>query len=306
MIVERIAARLALPTSYLLKLASTASHRYKRYEIPKKTGGMREIFHPARELKLVQRWLLRNVLLRLPVHAAATAYQPRSTIRRNAEIHADNNFILRIDFQDFFPSIRGGDVERILNTNRQHLAEEEVSDLDIWFIKQIVCRLDHLTVGAPTSPVLSNAIMFEFDSMWSQNATTAGVAYTRYADDLYFSTNQPNVLSDLKQRVELYLKEGRRPLLRINEAKTAISSRRWRRLATGLVLTSDRKISLGRHKKRMLKALVWKLKQGELPAAEIASLRGWISYARSIEPDFVVALTEKYGLDLAARATWEI
>jgi hypothetical protein len=54
----------------------------------------------------------------------------------------------------------------------------------------------------------------------------------------------------------------------------------------------------------MLKALVWKLKQGQLSAAEIASLRGWVSYVRSVEPDFVVALQNKYDLDFANQITW--
>src|SRR5580765_4915752 len=110
MIVEQMSSRLALPASYLLRLASSASHRYKEYEIPKKTRGMRTIHHPARELKLLQRWLVRNVLISLPIHPAATAYQPNSTIRRNAELHVANNYLLRVDFQDFFPSLRGIDV----------------------------------------------------------------------------------------------------------------------------------------------------------------------------------------------------
>src|SRR6267378_3835926 len=107
MIIDQISSRLALPASYLLKVASSASHRYKEYQIPKKTRGMRTIHHPARELKLIQRWLVRNTLVSLPVHPAATAYEKNSTIRRNAELHMTNNYLLRIDFQDFFPTLRG-------------------------------------------------------------------------------------------------------------------------------------------------------------------------------------------------------
>src|SRR6266568_8997046 len=106
MILEQTSARLALSVSFLLKLAATASYRYKEYTIPKRTVGRRTIHHPARELKLVQRWLLRNVLNKLPVHAAATAYREGSNIRLNAETHVTNSYILRVDFQDFFPSLK--------------------------------------------------------------------------------------------------------------------------------------------------------------------------------------------------------
>jgi RNA-directed DNA polymerase len=306
MIIEQMASRLALSTPYLMKLASSASHRYKRYEIPKRTGGMRTIHHPAREIKLIQRWLLRNVLISLPVHPAATAYQQNCTIKRNAELHAVNNYLLRVDFQEFFPSLRGADVNHVLIANRQRLAEEQVTDQDIEFIKRIVCRLDALTIGAPTSPLLSNAIMFDFDATWRRNAEAAGVIYTRYADDLYFSTNEPDILSGLLTSLREYLKRAVRPNLQINEAKTAFSSRKWRKLATGLVLTHDRKVSLGRHKKRMLKALVWRLTRHELSALEIAHLRGWISYAVSVEPDFVARLQRKYALDFRLDETWQV
>ena len=72
-----------------------------------------------------------------------------------------------------------------------------------------------------------------------------------------------------------------------------------------MVLTSDRKISIGRHKKRMLKALVNKLKHKELGPERVAHLRGWIAYLRSVEPTFVTALEKKYHLEFRADATWE-
>jgi RNA-directed DNA polymerase len=305
MIIEQVAKRLALPATFLLKLATTASHRYKEYTIPKRTGGLRTIHHPARELKLVQGWLLQNVLVRLPIHEAATAYSTGSSIKRNAERHVSHNYLLRVDFQDFFPSLKGRDVQSVLEANRQNLADGEVTDVDIYFMKLIVCRKDSLTIGSPTSPHLSNAIMFRFDEDWWQRTQPLEVTYTRYADDLYFSTDQPNVLRDVLSMLGEYLDAESSPRLRINEAKTAFSSRKRRRLAAGLVLTSDRKISIGRHRKRVLRSLVWKLKRRELKPDEIASLRGWVSYLRSIEPGFLASLQRKYTLDFDSGDTWE-
>jgi RNA-directed DNA polymerase len=303
MIVELAARRLALPVPFLLKVAATASHRYKTYAIPKKTGGERTIHHPARELKLIQGWLLHNVLSALPVHGAATAYRKGSNIRRNAIAHATNNYLLRVDFQDFFPSLRRRDVTGLLKVNRQRLAPE-VTDGDIAFVTSIVCRGDSLTIGAPTSPQLSNAIMFGFDEVWSRNAEDAGVTYTRYADDLYFSTNRPNVLGNLLNGLRAFVQEVGSPALRINDRKTAFSSRKRRRLVAGLVLTSSRTISIGRKKKRLLKSLVWKFIHGELTPPQIASLRGSISYLRSVEPTFIETLQRKYSIDMASADTW--
>ncbi len=306
MILERISTQLALPVSFLAKVANTASHRYKRYELDKRTGGKREIYHPARELKLIQRWLLRNVLAQLPVHFVATAYQKGSTIRRNAEMHVANNYILRVDFQNFFPSLAGSDVERVLRVNRKALVDVELTDWDIDFIRLIVCRFDALTIGAPTSHQLSNAIMYDFDVTWLETAETMGVSYTRYADDLYFSTNRTNVLMGILHGLENYLTVHPAPALKINKRKTAFSSRKYRRLAAGLVLTSDRKISIGRPRKRMLKSLVEKLKHNKLEPEELSNLRGWIAYMRSVEPGFVLSLQEKHGLDFSADATWKV
>lgn len=306
MIIERMATRLALPISFLLKLAKTASYRYKEYTIPKRTGGTRTIHHPARELKLVQSWLLENVLISLPVHGAATAYRKGSSIKLNAEMHVANSYLLRVDFQDFFPSLKVSDVDAVLRANHQRLANGNVTNEDIDFIRLIVCRHGCLTIGAPTSPQLSNAIMFEFDETWWRRAHDLEVTYTRYADDLYFSTNRPNILREVLSGVRDSLSAGGGPTLRINDRKTAFSSRKRRRLAAGLVLTPDRRISIGRKKKRMLKSLVMKLKFNELDPVEVAHLRGWISYVGWIEPAFVLALQQKYNLDFGANHTWEI
>jgi hypothetical protein len=149
-ILERMATQLALAPLFLIKLAGSASYRSKEYKIPKRSGGERTIHHPARELKLLQYWLIDNLLIELPVHPLATAYRRGSSIRENAASHVANNYLLRVDFQDFFPSLKGSDVVSVLQAM-------ELTDADISLARQIVCRFDCLTIGAPTSPKRSDS-----------------------------------------------------------------------------------------------------------------------------------------------------
>jgi RNA-directed DNA polymerase len=305
LIIDQMATSLALPAAFLSKIANTGSHRYMEYQIPKRTGGTRTIHHPARELKLIQSWLLQNVLAYLPIHSSATAYKSGHSILGNAAQHVSNKYLLRVDFRNFFPSLKGADVAAVIPSKWPRPANVDLTEVDIKFIRQIVCRNDALTIGAPTSPCLSNVIMFDFDETWSKFSESRDVKYTRYADDLYFSTNRPDVLRGVLEMLRRSLASNHRPTLEINDAKTAFSSRKRRRLAAGLVLTSDRKISIGRHKKRILKSMVMKLTHNQLESHQVSSLRGWISYVRSVEPIFITALQRKYNVDFDAAETWE-
>ena len=133
MIIETIAAQTGLPRDYVASIIRTASHRYKTYQIPKKTGGMRTIHHPARELKFLQRWVSTNALNRLPVHQAAFAYRNGKNIGHHASRHTGNNFLLKVDFEEFFPSITGTDILKTLTRNVSSLPlfAASVNDLDV-------------------------------------------------------------------------------------------------------------------------------------------------------------------------------
>lgn len=298
MIIQQLSRELGLSPGYLEKLARTASFRYKKYFIKTKSGGERLIHHPARELKLVQRWLVDRILIHLPVHPAAAAYRRGGSIRKNAALHAINNYLLRVDFQDFFPSLKRGDIIAILQQHQRPTTGLALANEDISFITAIVSREGGLVIGAPSSPLLSNALMFRLDEYWARECSTIGVTYSRYADDLYFSTNSPNVLSDLLSNLRVYLSQQSSPKLQINEKKTVFTSRKRRRVATGLVLTSDRGISIGRERKRILKGMVFQFLHERLDPAKIQELRGWVAYTRSVEPAFVASIERKYDVNL--------
>ena len=151
MILEKISSETGVPLDAMRKYIRTAKYRYKRYRIPKRQGGYRTIEHPASPLKFLQRWVVRELLDTLPVHQSATAYHAGASIKANAERHARNGFLLRIDFQNFFPSIRAEHIREYLRDACESVLLP-YSDDDIEAITLIVCRHDCLTIGAPSSP----------------------------------------------------------------------------------------------------------------------------------------------------------
>lgn len=294
MLLERLSTHSKVSPESLQWLALTASQRYKVYEIPKRNGGTRKIEHPSRIIKAVQRWISKYLGRRLLVHPAATAYSKGSSIRRNAEFHKNANFTLRIDFKDFFPSFSASDVANFLSrASRQ--SELELNEQDIEFIARICTRHGRLTIGAPSSPLLTNLMMFDFDKALSTFCSSSNQIYTRYADDVFVSTNVPNLLAETQafiRQTSAAFPFGR---LIINEEKTAFLSKRYHRSITGLVITSDNKLSIGRDRKREIKALVHKFSLGLLDDLELPRVRGLVTFCADCEPPFVLALEKKYG-----------
>lgn len=300
MILDIIAQSAGVDREYIAQLARTASHRYKTYAIPKKKGGMRTIAHPSKELKFLQSWLVENLFNHLLVHKSVYSYRPGYNIRQHAELHRKHNFILRADFIDFFPSITSTDIRTLLVRQRSNIPWE-LGGRDYRAIASIVCRNDRLTIGAPSSPILSNAVMYDFDEYWTKYSKKRGVVYSRYADDIYFSTDKPNVLDSILRDLREWLKTSKTPHLRLNEKKTQLTSRKRKRVVTGLILTSDHHVSIGREKKRYIKSLVFRFSSGMLEIEKVAHLRGYLAYIQGVEPSFLVSLARKYGPDVMLR-----
>lgn len=294
MLIERLSKESGLGASRLQYFASSASKRYFVFSIPKATGGTREIAHPSRPLKSVQRWLNNQYLLHLPVHPAAMAYRKGVSIRDNATRHAAFRFTVRIDFRDFFPSFNTEQVVAFLEGEKDRI---RINSEDTRFVGSLVSRHGGLTIGAPTSPVLTNAMMYRFDTALFEFTRVNAMVYTRYADDIFISTDAPNTLSSAYNFVRDQCALFPFSDLRINTKKTAFLSRRYRREITGLVITPDKKVSLGRKRKREIKSLIFKSIQGDVPQDRLEYLKGLISFASDVEPSFISSLADKYGED---------
>ena len=275
-------------------IVRTAPLRYKVFSVPKRTGGMRVLAQPAKEVKRLQYWLKDKLEEHLPIHQSVAAYQRGCSIRKNAEAHSNGRFLLKMDFTDFFPSITELDFRSHVKAYIPDLYTEE--DLEVMsrvlFWTQDRTRPLKLCIGAPTSPFISNTILYEFDSLISECARAGGIVYTRYADDLTFSSVIPNRLQDMVEVVKYTISEIAYPRLQVNSRKTVHASRATRRVVTGVVIRPDGGLSVGRDRKRLVRAMHDRALKGLLSKSEIDELRGLIQFIESIEPGFRQRLTK--------------
>lgn len=294
MLTEILAQTSELDHERILRISATASKRYKVYHVAKKSGGTREISHPSQELKAIQRWIVRAVFDRFPIHQSATAYRKGSSIRENAELHRRTSFTNRYDFSSFFPSFRDSLIREFLRSKGPSF-DLNLSREDEDFVCQVVCKSGRLTIGAPSSPTITNVMMYDFDRAMHKYAIEQDLVYSRYADDLFVSAYDPNCL----RGVEEYIREAKRNIghlsLRLNRRKTALLSRKYRRRVAGVVITPDQKLSIGRERKREIKALIHRWVSGQLPPEDFHHMLGLVAFARDIEPSFEDRLKRKYG-----------
>lgn len=166
------------------------ANRYTKFNIAKRSGGSREIRSPATALKIIQKKLNQALQCvyepRHSVHGFVSSSglsAPRNIVS-NARLHVGAEFVLNIDLKDFFPSINFGRVRGMFIARPYGLDPEAATVL-----AQICCFENGLPQGAPTSPVVSNMICARLDADLQKLAQRYNCLYSRYADDLTFSTH---------------------------------------------------------------------------------------------------------------------
>lgn len=298
-LIARLASASGLLENDVRKIVMTAHRRYKHYTIKKHNGDDRPISQPAKEVKLLQRVFHKEFLHGLPVHPAATAYEKGLSIKENAQRHMHNGPILKLDFSNFFPSIKASDWVAYAESH---------SLLDDFEDRELSARLlfkstgtsagMRLAIGAPTSPHISNLLMYDFDRLMAERAAREIVTYTRYADDLTFSAKRTGYLQPIEKLVRMTLREIDRPRLKLNDEKTVFATMKYRRVVTGLTLTNDRTISIGRERKKLIRSMIHHYAQGLLDAENLGKLAGLLAFANDAEPDFLLRMKLKYGEQL--------
>lgn len=301
---EEILATFRILPSELNRIIATARHRYKVFYIPKKQAGkFREVAQPAKELKVIQSWLVGYLSDRLPLHQCAMAYRTGTGIKENARRHSSKRFVLKMDLQDFFPSIVQSDVKKHLAKYfKGELSEEDIRDICnilLWSAPNKVGP--RLCIGAPSSPFISNSIMFDFDDMLWHVCRQHHVTYTRYADDLIFSTNEENILSHIEKVVYKALSEIDYPRLAVNQSKTVHTSKGRGITITGINITPSGTLSIGRDRKRSIRASIYQFLEMKLTYEEVEKLNGLLAFAYDVEPLFIQRMKDKYGNDIVGK-----
>lgn len=287
-LVPRMALSLGLLPEQVRIICRSAPFRYKKFFIKKKNGSYRQVAQPAREVKALQYFLIAELEHLLPIHNAAMAYRVGRSIRQNAASHLNSKYLLKLDFEGFFPSIKKDHLEQHLRS----CCSDLYSDDELGIISNIVLWAPargsalELCIGAPSSPLISNSIMFEFDKSVVQALGERAVSYTRYADDLTFSSMQKGELSVVEEIVRAILKGLDYPALKLNEKKTIHCSMATRREVTGVVLTPTHRLSVGRERKRLARAMYHRFASGRLDGEEVRVLRGLLAFIDEVEPGF--------------------
>ncbi|MDN3221991.1 retron St85 family RNA-directed DNA polymerase [Pseudomonas nunensis] len=293
---KHMAEILSLTEHDVARLIVRAPYAYKRYLIPKKSGGTRPIAQPAKETKVIQGLLIDDWFTQLPIHECAAAYRQGSSIKANAERHKQNSYIAKFDFSNFFGSITESD----LVSHFSYVLCGKLSEQSIKDIARMSCVRDKVTarlvlsIGAPSSPILSNSIMYYFDLAMDAWCQERGIIYSRYADDLTFSTNDKGVTSVVEKVIVDTLESIPYPKLRINSEKTVYVSKKRQRRITGLIISNDNNVSLGRDKKRLISAMIHRYAHHELDEKSVLHLQGLIGFAQDVEPLFVAKMRGKY------------
>jgi retron-type reverse transcriptase len=258
----------------LFRLSRQSGMHYKSYEVPKRHGGMRTINQPSKDLKGLQSWILVNILYKLSVSSSCKGFEKGSSVVKNVEPHKDSNAILVIDLEDFFPSIR--DVF-VYNIFRKIGYNKLISTV----FTNICTYQGILPQGSPSSPRLANLVTWRLDRRIQGLVGRRGVTYTRYADDLTFSSLSPSQLSQIVRPINsIVLDEG----FRVNDSKTRLIGPSRARLVTGLIITNNG-FGIGRKKYRILRATIHRVSQS--PTGETDKLfqyvRGWLAYLNAVD-----------------------
>jgi RNA-directed DNA polymerase len=251
--------------------------RYRRFEIAKRAGGKREIAAPLRPLKELQRRLAGHLQGWYSPSSHVTGYVRGRGPKPNAEPHRRQEWVLRVDLADFFPSIHLGRVRGMFMAKPFSFGRDAAA-----ILAQLCCFRRTLPQGAPTSPVISNIICRSMDREIAKLAASERCYFTRYADDLTFSTDRTSFPASLAyvegtkafigSNLERVINEAS---FTVNEEKTRLVRRWQRQRVTGFVI-NDR-LNVPREYVREIRTVLYIWKRYGLIDAET-------SFARAAEP----------------------
>ena len=176
-----LAGDLGVSGRTLYAVSNSLPKHYRTVELPKGDGAVRRLSIPDRELMEIQRRILNRLLVYMPVSPYAAAYRRGVDHAAGARPHIGRPVLLRLDIRHFFDSILYSDV-------KEYAFPAHIYAEPLRVLLSILCYCgDALPQGAPTSPVVSNLVLRDFDLETGAWCSARGISYTRYCDDMAFS-----------------------------------------------------------------------------------------------------------------------
>lgn len=241
--------------------------KYFEFTIPKKSGGERVIKAPNEKLKLLQRRLAEKLNICYEEicsmhkyrNSLSHGFRKKHSIISNALLHKNKRHVFNIDLKDFFPSLNFGRVRGFFIKNIHFQLNPPIAAI----IAQIACHKNELPQGSPCSPIISNLIGHLLDIRMVYLAKKTKCTYSRYADDLTFSTNRkefPEKLAVRKNNTNnewipgiILNKEIEKVGFVININKTSLQHKAKRQTTTGLIV--NKKVNIKKEYYRQARAM---------------------------------------------------
>jgi retron-type reverse transcriptase len=264
---------------------------YVEFKVPKRNG-FRTLAAPRPRLKAVQRWLLDNSFNKLPLHSAAHGFRPDHSVITNAKPHVGAGLVVKMDLQDFFPSVNLRRVEGLMRKlgHSEQVAHTlaRITTYRTLLPNGRAAQPGVLPQGAPTSPVIANLISKALDARLTGLSKKWNAQYTRYADDLTFSFKErhpPKLERFLWWVNAICQQEG----FIENASKRRLLRSGSRQSVTGLVV--NEKVSVPRHVRREFRAILHNVKKNGLAAESRGRkdfgpwLHGMAAYLAMVHPE---------------------
>jgi RNA-directed DNA polymerase len=252
-----------LATKKLLDRSGVSKGRkYHSFEIPKKSGGTRQIDAPEKWLKGLQRMRLQDIYNRTPRPYYAHGFEKRRGIVTNARVHCGQRYVVNLDLKDFFPSC---------NTEKADGMRRRLG-MESWEYSYN----NALPQGSPLSPAIANRIMDPLDSFIHsilKKYTSSDIRYTRYADDITLSSNSRAVFFCIELVEKILNNSG----FKLNDKKTRRMGPAGRQEVTGLVINSGKPTIRKKYRKEVRAAVHNATKAGISPG-ELETLKGRIGF----------------------------
>ena len=231
---------LGISAKTLYAVSNNISKHYHKAKLPKKSGGYRNLSVPDEVMKAIQRQISEVLLIHMPVSRYAKAYRFGSSTLRNAKHHVGKQIVLKLDILHFFDSIR-------YSTVKDKVFPEEIYAEPLRILLTMLCyHKDALPQGSPSSPAITNIILYEFDELVGQWCRERGIAYTRYCDDMTFSGD-----FDPAEVIRFVRLELKKIGFLLNEQKTRIQRPGQQQTVTGIVV--NEKLSIPADYRRKLR-----------------------------------------------------